>query len=94
MPKSIGRIILEPRHAWYNPVQQPREPGMAPTEAWVRGRGLGGASSVNGMTYIRGRPDDFDNWEKRGATGWNWEVKENAYMVIEDNELGAGDEWK
>ena len=92
MPKGIGRIILDPKHAWYYPVQQPREPGLAATESWVRGRGLGGSSAVNGMIYIRGNPEDYDNWEKRGATGWNWQVMRKAFMAIENHELGEGDD--
>ncbi|MFM6854041.1 MAG: GMC family oxidoreductase [Sphingopyxis sp.] len=92
MPKGIGRIILDPKHAWYYPVQQPREPGMPAGEAWVRGRGLGGSSAVNGMIYIRGHHDDYDDWERRGATGWNWASMKTAFMAIEDHELGAGDD--
>ncbi|MGE4430447.1 MAG: GMC family oxidoreductase [Sphingobium sp.] len=92
MPKGIGRIILDPKHAWQYPVQQPREPGMPATEAWVRGRGLGGSSSVNGMIYIRGHHEDYAEWERRGATGWGWDVMKNAFMAIEDHELGPGDD--
>jgi len=92
MPKGIGRIILDPKHAWQYPVQQPREPGMPATEAWVRGRGLGGSSSVNGMIYIRGHHEDYAEWERRGATGWGWDVMKNAFMGIEDHELGTGDD--
>lgn len=24
--------------------------------------------------YVRGHPDDFNNWEKLGATGWNYDA--------------------
>ena len=27
-----------------------------------RGRALGGSSSINGMQFVRGNPNDFDNW--------------------------------
>jgi 5-(hydroxymethyl)furfural/furfural oxidase len=33
---------------------------------------LGGGSSVNGQVAFRGAPDDFDTWERLGATGWGW----------------------
>jgi choline dehydrogenase len=34
------------------------------------GRVLGGGSSINGMIYTRGAPEDFDSWARAGATGW------------------------
>lgn len=37
-----------------------------------RGRVLGGSSSINGMTWLRGHPLDYDRWEQEGATGWGW----------------------
>ena len=39
--------------------------------AWPRGRILGGSSSINGLIFIRGQREDFDDWERAGATGWN-----------------------
>jgi choline dehydrogenase len=37
---------------------------------WPRGRILGGSSSINGLIFIRGQREDFDEWERLGATGW------------------------
>ena len=36
-----------------------------------RGRVLGGSSSINGMAFVRGHACDIDEWERRGAAGWN-----------------------
>ena len=38
-----------------------------------RGKVLGGSSSINGMVYIRGNQEDFNEWARLGATGWNYE---------------------
>lgn len=40
---------------------------------WPRGRVLGGSSSINGLLYVRGQPQDFDGWAQMGCTGWSWE---------------------
>lgn len=38
-----------------------------------RGKTLGGSSSINGMTYLRGNPLDYDNWaDVEGCQGWSF----------------------
>lgn len=39
---------------------------------WPRGRVLGGSTSTNGMIYVRGQAQDFDDWANAGAYGWDW----------------------
>ena len=34
-----------------------------------RGKVLGGSSSINGLVWIRGQPQDYDGW---GIPGWGW----------------------
>ena len=40
---------------------------------YPRGKVLGGSSSINGMIYIRGQPEDFDHWGQLGNRGWSWD---------------------
>ncbi len=90
MPKGIGKLASDPEHAWIYPVDQRRLPDVPSTESWVRGRGLGGSSSINGMIWVRGQPEDYDAWAAHGATGWGWGTMREAFMAIEDHELGEG----
>ena len=40
---------------------------------WPRGKVIGGSSSINGLLYVRGQPEDFDNWaNEQGNKGWAW----------------------
>lgn len=39
--------------------------------ALTRGKMLGGTSSINYEVYMRGKPGDYDDWNKI-APGWNW----------------------
>ncbi|RYD87256.1 MAG: oxidoreductase, partial [Sphingomonadales bacterium] len=63
----------------------PAAPG--PNPFWVRGKVLGGSSSVNGMVYMRGRPDDYDGL---GLPGWGWSDVGRVFEEMENHELGAG----
>ena len=40
---------------------------------YTRGRVIGGSSSINGMIYIRGQPEDYDHWAQLGNRGWSWD---------------------
>jgi 5-(hydroxymethyl)furfural/furfural oxidase len=44
----------------------------SPEVTYDQGRIMGGGSSVMGMIALRGTPDDYDGWERLGATGWGW----------------------
>src|SRR3546814_12420129 len=67
--------------------------GNLPPEVWLKGRAVGGSSSVNGMVYIRGAPADYDHWAELGCTGWGWDVMGRHFVALEDHELGP-DEWR
>ena len=38
----------------------------------LRGRGLGGGSTVNGMMAVHAVPDDYDRWAASGCPGWSY----------------------
>ncbi len=39
---------------------------------WPRGKVLGGCSSINGLLYVRGQAQDYDDWADAGNEGWGW----------------------
>jgi choline dehydrogenase len=51
---------------------EPSETTGSRAIVWPRGRVLGGSSSINGLIFIRGQHEDFDDWERLGATGWSY----------------------
>ena len=88
LPKGVAKLVTRPEHIWAYPVAQPRDNGAA--EVWIRGKGLGGSSAVNGMIWSRGEPADYDDWDARGATGWTGEAMTEAFIALEDHAMGAG----
>ncbi|WP_439813619.1 GMC family oxidoreductase [Zavarzinia sp. CC-PAN008] len=56
---------------------------------WPRGKTLGGSSAINGMAYVRGHAQDFDDWRQMGCTGWSWADVLPLYKRSERRETGA-----
>jgi choline dehydrogenase-like flavoprotein len=89
MPRGFAELLGDPSTAWHYPVR-PFGPARQ-VEYWVRGKTLGGSSSVNGMVYNRGAGADYEALEQLGNPGWGWEDMRAAFRAIEDNPLGASD---
>ncbi|KAI1182866.1 GMC oxidoreductase [Nemania serpens] len=53
------------------------------TIAWHAGKAIGGTSTINGMTYIRGDKAQFDAWQSLGNEGWTWEALHLYYLKAE-----------
>ncbi|XP_014292943.1 glucose dehydrogenase [FAD, quinone] [Halyomorpha halys] len=53
---------------------------------WPRGHGLGGSSTLNDFVYIRGNPEDYDNWANMGNTGWSFHEVFPYFLRSEDNQ--------
>ena len=58
---------------------------------YPRGRVLGGSSSINGMIYVRGQPEDFDHWGQLGNRGWSWDDVLPYFKQAEDWQGGGDD---
>jgi choline dehydrogenase len=61
--------------------------------AYPRGRVLGGSSSINGMIYMRGQREDYDEWARAtGDSSWSWDAVLPVFKRSEDHHGGA-DPW-
>ena len=56
---------------------------------WPRGKLLGGSSSLNGLLYVRGQPEDYDRWRQMGNPGWGWDDVLPLFKRSEKQERGA-----
>ncbi|KAI0127401.1 GMC oxidoreductase [Xylariales sp. AK1849] len=48
------------------------------------GKAIGGTSTINGMTFLRGDAAEIDAWESLGNTGWNWDALWPYYTGVEN----------
>jgi len=69
--------------------------------SYPRGRVLGGSSSINGMIYMRGQREDYDEWARMsGDASWAWDAVLPLFRRSEDYHggtsdwHGAGGEWR
>lgn len=90
IPAGISKIYVHKTLNWgYS--TEPQEQLDGRSIYWPRGKTLGGSSSINGMIYIRGQPQDYDAWEAEGCEGWGWRDVLQVYKEIEHHEDGASD---
>jgi len=88
MPKGLAKVMADPKHLWAYPTTPEAATGGA-SETWVRGRVLGGSTSVNGMMYVRGQPADFEALAELAGPDWSWAHIGAAYAALEAHQLGA-----
>ena len=67
-----------------------RRTQMQEQAEFVRGRGVGGSSAINGLIGLRGEADDFDRWAAQGCAGWSSGEVLRSFVRLEDD-LNFGD---
>jgi choline dehydrogenase-like flavoprotein len=85
IPKGFYHTMTHPVHAYSYATA--RRDGSG--EWWLRGRGLGGSTAINGMIYVRGWAPDYDALVAAGNPGWGWNDMLPAFRSMEDHALGA-----
>ena len=92
MPLGYGKTFFDPAVNW-NYRAEP-DPGLAGNaDHWPRGKLLGGSSSINALVWVRGHPEDFDDWRAAGNPGWGYDDLLPVFKSIEDNQTGE-DQWR
>jgi len=72
LPVGYFKTIYDPRFSRIFKTE-PSEGDGHRGIVWPRGRIVGGSSSINGLVYIRGQHEDFEDWKSLGADGWSYE---------------------
>ena len=89
MPVAFPTYAALPRLNW-NFVSEP-EPGLNGRRIPVlRGKVLGGSSTINGMVYARGHRLDYDDWRALGLEGWGYADVLPYFKRSEKSWLGEG----
>jgi choline dehydrogenase-like flavoprotein len=81
--RNIDMTVERNPDFWWPGLTARRHPSQQPY-LYLRGRGLGGSSTVNGLCAIRGMPDDYDGWAKLGAKGWSFDEVLPSFIKLED----------
>lgn len=88
IPVGYFKTIHNPKVDWCYKTEP--DPGLNGRSIdWPRGRVLGGSSSLNGLLYVRGQPQDYDRWCQMGNSGWGWDDVLPLFKRAEKNERGA-----
>jgi choline dehydrogenase len=90
IPIGYGKTMFHPVYNWgFHTDPEPQMDGRR--LYWPRGRTLGGSSSINGLIYIRGQPEDYDHWLSLGNQGWGWKDVLPDFLRMERNSRGASE---
>ena len=88
VPGGVKKTIGNPRLDWC--LNTEPVPGFNGRRMpYPRGKVLGGTGALNGMTYIRGNPRDYDRWRDSGNAGWGWSDVLPYFRRSEANARGA-----
>ena len=85
IPLGYGKLFTKTSTNWS--YESEPEPGLNGRRIFSpRGKVLGGSSSINGLVYIRGQREDFDEWN---IPGWSYDDLLPYFIKSEDQQRGA-----
>lgn len=84
IPLGLIWLSKDRRHNWL--FKSTPQSGLNGRQVSVpRGKVLGGSSAINGMIYIRGHRQDYDDWAAQGCTGWDYDSVLPYFKKSESN---------
>jgi choline dehydrogenase len=90
VPLGYGKLFATRKINWMYESEPERE--LSDRRVFTpRGKVLGGSSSINGLVYIRGQHEDFDEWARLGNSGWAFADVLPYFKRAEDQARGASD---
>jgi 4-pyridoxate dehydrogenase len=90
IPIGLGKLHEYKMHDWgYQSEPDPNLNGRRVEE--MRGKVLGGSSSINVMAFTRGDPADYDRWAQKGARGWSFADVLPYFKRVESWQDGEND---
>ena len=90
IPIGYFKIMHNPKTDWCYVTE--KDPGINNRQIqWPRGKVLGGSSSLNGLLYVRGQREDYDDWAALGNKGWSYEEVLPYFKKSENQERGENE---
>jgi 4-pyridoxate dehydrogenase len=90
IPLGVGMMHKHVMHDWGYHTEPDPGLGGRTLEA-MRGKVLGGSSSINITGYSRGDRGDYDRWAQKGALGWSYDDVLPYFKRAETWEGGGSD---
>lgn len=90
IPLGYGKHFADPKVNWLYQSEEEENTGNRRI-AQPRGKVLGGTSSINGLVYVRGQREDYDEWRDLGNAGWGYSDVLPYFRKAENNQRGANE---
>jgi len=91
MPSGFAYFMFSKKYNWAYSAKTESSIRKGQPLFVPRGKAVGGSSSINGMVYIRGQKQDYDEWEQAGNPGWSYNDLLPYFKRSENNDHGAAE---
>lgn len=93
IPVGFAKLINNPAANWLYSSEPDEGTGNRRIPI-PRGKLLGGSSSINGMVFVRGQSQDYDQWAQLGNRGWSYREVLPIFKDMESYRGDADDEYR